>query len=308
MSLSAWIAPRIGTTLRRFGAATRHGAYQLRTSTLWKAGSVRAPTVIMCLGLCLLATMGGCALDEGQRPAVAGVQSMPVAAASPSPPGAGAVAAPESSTSSAPAVTPVAGSRVAAGQAGSAQSRPARGGGLYKVGKPYQIAGRWYVPREEPGYDQIGLASWFGAGFHGRRTANGEIFDMESLTAAHPTLPMPSYVSVTNVANGRTLLVRVNNRGPFAHERIIDLSMRAARELGLEKRGTGEVRVKYIGPAPLDGDDRREREFLAAQPWAQLGHTASAGEPSMAAPVTRVRTAGQALAPSVASLRESERD
>ncbi len=142
-----------------------------------------------------------------------------------------------------------------------------RGGGSFKIGKPYQIAGRWYVPRDEPGYDKVGIASWYGSDFHGRKTANGEIFDMEGLSAAHPTLPLPSYVLVTNVRNDRTILVRVNDRGPYVHERIIDLSRGAARELGLEKSGTGQVRVRYYARAPLDGDSSFERAYLSAQPW-----------------------------------------
>jgi len=143
-----------------------------------------------------------------------------------------------------------------------------KGGGVYKIGNPYRIAGRWYVPREEPGYDRVGLASWYGADFHGRRTANGEIYDRHALTAAHPTLPMPSYVYVTNVENGRTLLLRVNDRGPYAHDRILDLSQAAARLLGTERQGVARVRVVYAGRAPLDGNDVAERRFLAGQPWA----------------------------------------
>jgi rare lipoprotein A len=142
-----------------------------------------------------------------------------------------------------------------------------KGGGTYKVGAPYQVSGRWHYPREEPGYDRRGIASWYGDDFHGRRTANGEIYDMHALTAAHPTLPIPSYVWVTNEQNGRTLLVRVNDRGPYAHDRIIDLSRAVARALGTEGRGLGEVRVRYAGPAPLNGDDRREQAFLRQQPW-----------------------------------------
>lgn len=147
-------------------------------------------------------------------------------------------------------------------------SRIPRGGGSYKIGQPYKVAGRWYVPREEPGYDRSGIASWYGADFHGRKTANGEIFDMDALTAAHPTLPIPSYAYVTNPANNRTVLVRINDRGPYAHDRIIDLSRRTARELGIEAQGTAHVRVRYVGRAPLDGDDTRERQYLAAQPWS----------------------------------------
>jgi len=142
-----------------------------------------------------------------------------------------------------------------------------KGGGRYKVGEPYQVGGRWYDPREQPDYDRIGTASWYGSDFHGRHTANGEIFDMHGLTAAHPTLPMPSYAYVTNLSNSRTILVRVNDRGPYVGERMIDLSKESARSLGLLSGGTGRVRVRYAGPAPLDGNDRRERQFLASRPW-----------------------------------------
>ena len=160
--------------------------------------------------------------------------------------------------------------------------RVPRGGGVYKIGTPYQVAGLWYYPREQPRLDETGIASWYGTEFHGRKTANGEIYDMHALTAAHPTLPLPSLVAVTNLANGRTLLVRVNDRGPFARGRVIDLSNRVARELGLEHQGTGEVRVRYVGRAPLDGDDSRERRHLASQSWyrprygAAPAHTGSA--------------------------------
>ena len=108
-----------------------------------------------------------------------------------------------------------------------------KGGGMYKVGRPYKVAGRWYVPREVEHYDRDGIASWYGTAFHGRRTANGEIFDMHALTAGHPTLPLPSYAYVTNLDNGRTILVRVNDRGPYVKDRLIDLSRRSAAELGL---------------------------------------------------------------------------
>jgi rare lipoprotein A len=146
-------------------------------------------------------------------------------------------------------------------------ARIPKGGGVYKVGAPYQVGGRWYNPREQPDYDRIGVASWYGSDFHGRKTANGEIFDMHALTAAHPTLPMPSYAYVTNLANNRTILVRINDRGPYVGERMIDLSKASARELGLLSGGTGRVRVRYAGPAPLDGDDTRERQFLASRQW-----------------------------------------
>lgn len=121
----------------------------------------------------------------------------------------------------------------------------------YKVGKPYEVNGRWYYPKEDPGYAKVGVASWYGDEFQGRLTANGEIFDMNRLSAAHTTLPLPSMVEVTNLENGRAIVVRVNDRGPFARERIIDLSREAARQLGFEHQGTARVRVRYAGPAPL---------------------------------------------------------
>ncbi len=149
--------------------------------------------------------------------------------------------------------------------AGSGSIR--KGGGSFKLGSPYKVAGRWYVPREEPGYDRAGVASWYGDDFHGRRTANGEIFDKSGLTAAHPTLPLPSYAYVTNIDTGRTILVRVNDRGPYVSDRLIDLSRASARALGYENQGRARVRVRYAGRAPLNGDDRRERQYLAEQRW-----------------------------------------
>lgn len=138
-----------------------------------------------------------------------------------------------------------------------------KGGGYYKVGKPYVIGGRRYFPREDRTYDRVGIASWYGPAFHRRKTSNGEVFDMHALTAAHPTLPMPSYAYVTNLSNGRTILVRINDRGPYVGNRIIDLSKASADALDLKGKGTGRVRVRYAGPAPLNGDDSRERQFLA---------------------------------------------
>jgi rare lipoprotein A len=133
-----------------------------------------------------------------------------------------------------------------------------KGGGAYRVGKPYMVAGRMYVPEENRRYRAEGQASWYGDDFHGRLTANGEIFDMESISAAHPTLPMPSYVRVTNLTNRRSLIVRVNDRGPYHGNREIDVSVRAAQLLDFHKHGVTRVRVEYVGPAPLEGsDDRR---------------------------------------------------
>lgn len=119
-----------------------------------------------------------------------------------------------------------------------------------RVGPPYEVSGRWYVPTPEPGYQQTGTASWYGADFHGRPTASGELFDSEALTAAHPTLPIPSLVQVTNLENGREVIVRVNDRGPFVGERLIDVSRRTAEVLGFEEAGHARVHVRYLGPAP----------------------------------------------------------
>lgn len=128
------------------------------------------------------------------------------------------------------------------------------GGGVYKVGNPYQIAGRWYYPKEDPDYQERGMASWYGHQFHGRYTANGEIFDMDSLSAAHPTMPLPSYAQVTNLETGHSVVVRVNDRGPYAHDRVIDLSKRAAQELGFQHKGVARVEVSYLSEAPLSGE------------------------------------------------------
>ena len=125
--------------------------------------------------------------------------------------------------------------------------------GTYKLGNPYKVAGQTFVPRHDPNYDRTGIASWYGDDFHGRLTANGEIFDKHRLTAAHPTLPLPSLVRVTNLENGRTAILRVNDRGPFLHGRLIDLSHASAVELGFMKRGIARVRVTYLGPADLGG-------------------------------------------------------
>lgn len=123
---------------------------------------------------------------------------------------------------------------------------PAPPKGVYKVGDPYQINGVWYYPAEDYNYDETGIASWYGPNFHGKFTANGEIFDQNDVTAAHRTLPMPSIVRVTNLENGRSLVVRVNDRGPYAHNRIIDLSRRSAQLLGIIDNGTARVRVQIM--------------------------------------------------------------
>jgi rare lipoprotein A len=133
-----------------------------------------------------------------------------------------------------------------------------KGGGVYRVGKPYVVAGRTYVPEEDVNYSATGIASWYGSDFHGRYTANGEIYDMNSISAAHPTLPLPSYVRVTNLKNHKSIVVRVNDRGPYAHDRIIDLSQRTAHLLGFHGHGIARVKVDYVGRAPLAGSDDRK--------------------------------------------------
>ena len=125
--------------------------------------------------------------------------------------------------------------------------------GIYKLGEPYQIQGRWYFPEFDPAYDRVGVASWYGHPFHGRPTANGETFDRNRLSAAHPTLPLPSIVRVTNLSNQRQMELRVNDRGPFVKDRIIDLSQAAARALDVERSGTAPVRVEFLRLADARG-------------------------------------------------------
>ena len=132
------------------------------------------------------------------------------------------------------------------------------GGGRYMVGKPYRVAGKTYVPQDvSEGYTTTGTASWYGANFHGRKTANGEIYDMGDLSAAHPTLPLPSYVRVTNLDNDRSVVVRVNDRGPFSRNRVLDGSAATAHMLDFKGAGTAKVKVDYIGPAQMDGKDNQ---------------------------------------------------
>jgi rare lipoprotein A len=155
-----------------------------------------------------------------------------------------------------------------------------RGGGTYRVGKPYTVGGRVYVPEEDVNYREEGVASWYGDDFHGRLTANGEVFDMDALSAAHPTLPMPSYARVTNLNNGKSLIVRVNDRGPYHGNRLIDVSHKAAELLDFKGNGTARVRVEYVGRAPLEGSDDR-----------QLVATLRQGQPAPAPSLVRVASA-----------------
>jgi len=138
-----------------------------------------------------------------------------------------------------------------------------KGGGRRYTGKPYVVAGQTYVPKENPnGYVREGLASWYGSAFHGRMTANGEVFDRHSIAAAHPTLPLPSYARVTNLENGYSMVVRVNDRGPYHAGRVMDVSEEAADALGFHRRGTAHVRVEYVGKASVAGSD--DRKLLAS--------------------------------------------
>lgn len=177
----------------------------------------------------------------------------------------------------------------------------------YKVGSPYQINGVWYYPAEDWSYDETGIASWYGEAFHGKYTANGEVFDLNALTAAHRTLPMPCIVQVTNLDNGRQLKLRVNDRGPYARNRIIDVSRRAAQLLGFEDTGTAKVRVKILVPESIQvaslagrngGNPELASAALPAVPVAEV-----TAEP-LAAPGTKlVSTQSQPPLPPPAALR-----
>lgn len=161
------------------------------------------------------------------------------------------------------------------------------GTGIYKVGKPYQIKGVWYYPKEDFEYDETGIASWYGPGFHRERTANGEIYDMNALTAAHRTLPLPSFVRVTNLDNGRTLVLRVNDRGPFARGRIIDVSRRGAELLEFRKNGTTRVRVQILA--------KESRQIAASY---RAGKSLTAGEtPITVASLPKAKVNSETLPP-----------
>jgi rare lipoprotein A len=168
-----------------------------------------------------------------------------------------------------------------------------------RVGPPYEAEGRWYVPTPEPGYAEEGVASWYGNEFQGRPTASGDVFDQEAITAAHPTLPIPSLVQVTNLENGREIIVRVNDRGPFVDERLIDLSRAGARALGFEAAGRARVHVRYLGPAPrrVEGASAPAavsagRIEAAPLPPTPVSPSVSAPPPPAAAPAVRSTPGG----------------
>jgi rare lipoprotein A len=163
-----------------------------------------------------------------------------------------------------------------------------KGGGTYRIGSAYTIGGKTYVPSEDRDYRAEGLASWYGEDFHGRQTANGEIFDMNSMSAAHATLPMPTYVRVTNLDNTKSVIVRVNDRGPYHADRIIDVSVKTAQLLGFYGAGVARVRVEYVGTAPLEGSD--DNMLIA---------TLRQGQPAPAPSLVRVAAAKPLLPRSV---------
>lgn len=169
--------------------------------------------------------------------------------------------------------------------------------GVYRIGNPYQIGDTWYYPREQPDYDETGIASWYGPGFYGNATADGEIFDAESLTAAHRTLPMPVNVRVTDLENGKSLILRVNDRGPFSKSRIIDVSERAAKLLGFFNQGTARVRVQYLARADLPNG--QPQPFGAGTPSAITSAVA-------AAPAATVETGTLAAIPGARELPQSQ--
>ncbi len=165
---------------------------------------------------------------------------------------------------------------------------PSSGTGEYKVGQPYEVGGQWYTPREQPDYDEEGIASWYGPTFYGHRTADGEIFNASDMTAAHPTLPMPVYVRVTNLDNGRQAVLRVNDRGPYANNRIIDVSEHAAEVLGFKRAGTAHVRVQYLsradnGAAPPDEGRNDDAAVADNAPSPAADAAASAADAAEAA-------------------------
>ncbi len=168
----------------------------------------------------------------------------------------------------------------------------------YKVGNPYQVEGVWYYPREQPGYDETGIASWYGSDYHGKLTADGEVFDRTGVSGAHPTLPLPANVRVTNLENGRSMVVRVNDRGPFINGRIIDLSEHAADLLGFRQNGTARVRVTLLGradlygPGPAPPNQETPPEVAIAVAAAPSGQVTSAELP----PVVGTKVATPAMA------------
>jgi rare lipoprotein A len=171
-----------------------------------------------------------------------------------------------------------------------------KGGGRYQVGKAYTVAGKTYVPREKPvGYTATGNASWYGIAFHGRKTANGEVYDRNSVSAAHPTMPLPSYARVTNTANNHSIVVRVNDRGPYHGGRVMDVSEKTAQMLNFKHMGTARVKIDYLGPASLAGSD--DKKLVASLSTNGPAASPLGGTPTMVASAEPVATARPAPLP-----------
>lgn len=201
--------------------------------------------------------------------------------------------------------------------AGCATQKPSHKAGNYKVGTPYQIAGVWYYPKEDPFYDETGVASWYGEDFHGKATANGERYDMDALTAAHRTLPMPTIVRVTNLENGRSIKLRVNDRGPYARGRIIDVSNRAANLLGFSNKGTARVRVQFEGRADVGARPPQDEDEVVAgasnikaAPVSGIsrGELTAPDGAAVAAPRPAQPVAGATPSPAMAPIPDTEPD
>ena len=183
-------------------------------------------------------------------------------------------------------------------------------GSVYKIGKPYQVGGVWYYPREDFDYDESGIASWYGPNFHGKLTANGETFDQDTITAAHKTLPLPTIVRVTNLENGRALVVRINDRGPFVNGRIIDLSRKSAQLLGIDVKGTARVRVQVMAEESralamhLKNDNPGHEAPIAAAPREAVASESLAPPPGVKAAPPKP---GQQTSPKPAGITNDQR-
>ena len=185
--------------------------------------------------------------------------------------------------------------------------------GTFKVGNPYKIAGKRYYPKETYSFEQTGVASWYGPNFHGKKTANGETFDMYELTAAHKTLQMPSLVRVTNIENGKSIVVRINDRGPFSKNRIIDLSKKGAELLGFKNQGTARVKVQVlteesrkIAHAAKQGYDTSGTEVAMNQRgYQQIAHRAPARRPVLTRPQAPVAQNARVPAVETADIQTS---
>lgn len=197
------------------------------------------------------------------------------------------------------------------GGAGTAQR------GAYKIGAPYKIDGVWYTPKEDFNHVETGVASWYGPGFHGKSTANGERYNQSDRTAAHRTLQMPSIVRVTNLSNGLSTVVRINDRGPFASNRVIDLSRTAAQELDVIRNGTARVRIEQLqaeslavkdvavnGGGPAEQNDALAQLASGRRAPQQPQQVMATAQPDRATPSTQVQAGWPANSRSSAAEQE----